>query len=52
MSEEKNNNFEKINDSIQRNPEKEINKLAYTFLKKYSKEKAVIDKLMTFETSK
>ena len=52
MSKEKNNNFEKINNSINKNPEKEINKLAYTFLKKYSEKKSVIDKLMSFETSK
>jgi len=52
MSQEKNNDFEKVNNLESKNPEKEINKLAYSFLKKYSEKKEVIDKLMTFETSK
>ena len=52
MSKEKDNNFEKINEANHLNAEKRINELAYSFLKKYSEKKDVIDKLMTFETSK
>jgi len=52
MSKKKNYNVERIKDSINNNPEKEINELAYTFLKKYSEKKSVIDKLMSFKTSK
>jgi c-di-AMP phosphodiesterase-like protein len=49
---EQNNNFDKLKQTTNKSPEKNINKLVYTFLEKYSKKKSVIDKLMTFETSK